>query len=206
MGADDGDIIEKGDIDARAAMRRPSFAKKFRDPEILLHNLRRASLYLFLYELLWSSVVDEVCAFFFTTQYQPQLSHAQHAYATSVLAKHKKMFEASTIWLKEQGALTSTDVSELQRLRAHRDQIAHDLPRLLMRSRQNVSNVKLRKAIALLKKIDNHWCRLRFERDSTNRCWKFLLGMTERVMVAQRAAEEVLAEFHLHRHDAHAGR
>jgi len=42
------------------------------------------------------------------------------------------------LWLADQGVFDESDVAELQRIREHRDQIAHELPALMMDPAFNV--------------------------------------------------------------------
>jgi len=54
------------------------------------------------------------------------------AYDAEVLSRHNKVYEASCLWLADQGVFDEADVAELQRIREHRDRIAHELPSLMV--------------------------------------------------------------------------
>jgi hypothetical protein len=49
-----------------------------------------------------------------------------------VLARHKSRFEASLLWLVEAGAVTVAEVDGVRSLREYRNEIAHELPRMLV--------------------------------------------------------------------------
>ena len=73
------------------------------------------------------------------------------------LNNNKNIYYSSCLWLKENGVITENDVVELQKIRLHRNKIAHELPKLLIDSEHEV-NLDLFEAIKkLLTKIEQWW-------------------------------------------------
>lgn len=54
------------------------------------------------------------------------------SYRTKVLVRHKSVFEASLAWLIEAKALTVEQAAQVRAIKKHRDEIAHELPNLLL--------------------------------------------------------------------------
>lgn len=101
-------------------------------PERITANLQNAAMYLVAYELLRRSIVDELQAFYLVGMPGITAPGMEREYQEEVSNRHKKVYEASCLWLADQAVFDESDVAELQRIREHRDQIAHELPALMM--------------------------------------------------------------------------
>lgn len=101
-------------------------------PERITANLQHAAMYLVAYELLRRAIVDEVKGFYMVGFSGEQWRYDEDGYEAAVLSRHKKVYEASCLWLATQGVFEKEDVAELQRIREHRDRVAHELPSLMV--------------------------------------------------------------------------
>jgi hypothetical protein len=101
-------------------------------PEEITANLQLAAMYLVAYELLRRAIVDEVKGFYMVGFSGETWRYNDDEYDAEVLSRHKKVFEASCLWLANQGVFEESDVAELQCIREHRDRIAHELPSLMV--------------------------------------------------------------------------
>lgn len=95
-------------------------------------NLQNAAMYLVAYELLRRSIVDELKAFYLVGMPGITSPDLQREYKEEVSCRHRKLYEASCLWLADQGVLDEAAVVELQRIREHRDKVAHELPSLMV--------------------------------------------------------------------------
>lgn len=144
----------RGPIDPRV---RDSWLK-LTTPEVLSSNLIRAALFLVAWELLKSSLVGKLRAFF-STEYQDGEWKVSDAYKTNVLARHKNALTASCLWFKEMGALTDDDLRKLEEAREYRNAIAHNLPEFLGSFDRNIEDDQLTRVQELLVKVDRWWIR-----------------------------------------------
>ena len=94
----------------------------------LLHNLILCSLYLAAYELLKSSVIDHLKNFFSDCSQDGKRQLGQDYGKHVSVLNPKDSFHASCLWFKQNGALNDDDLAELERIRKHRNAIAHELP------------------------------------------------------------------------------
>lgn len=129
---------------------------KIQKPDLIKKHLKIASLYLAGYELLKSSIIDDVKDFFIVSDYNAE-----------VVQKHKKLFEASCLWLAKVGAISQNDVIELQSIREHRNKIAHDLPTLLIDDEYNIDISLLRKMKYYIDTIGKFWVKLYTDADQS---------------------------------------
>lgn len=102
-------------------------------PASVKRRLTRAALFLMAYELMKGEIVDKVKNFYLvgfddsgpTTSPDYNLRVPQEKGDTD-------RFKASCRWLIEAGALQDAHFEELQALRRQRNELAHELPRLVM--------------------------------------------------------------------------
>lgn len=131
---------------------------KFLNPPTLRENLIRASLFLTAWETLKSAVVDHVKGFF-AVGWDDAGEHASPEYQAKVLSLDKSPLTASLLWFKQMGAITDTDIALVDRLRQHRNELAHDLPKFLATVEYEVNVNLLRELVALVAKVDRWWIR-----------------------------------------------
>lgn len=132
--------------------------EKFLDPDTLKMNLIRGSVFLSSYELLKSAIVDNPHGFFNMAQTPPVSDTAE--YKSEVLALNPKdRFNASCLWFKKMDAIDDADIEIIQEIRAHRNNIAHELPNFLIDSHFAVNMQLLDSIQFMLAKIERWWIR-----------------------------------------------
>ena len=116
-------------------------------------NLMTAAIYLAAYELLKSSIIDDVKGFWVSVEATGE-SKMLEAYRNEVLMLDQSVFVASCKWLQSMEALSDKDIKDLLDIRNHRHQIAHELPELLVDDEVNINIKYLFNIQKLLNKID----------------------------------------------------
>lgn len=105
------------------------------DPDVIRSNLVRAGLFLAGWELLKSEIQKKVREFYMVDLDDGPIS-AQR-YASQVLALDSgpetgKVFRASLLWLIDGGAISEIQAARIRQMREHRNEIAHELPKILV--------------------------------------------------------------------------
>lgn len=72
---------------------------------------------------------------------------------------HRDILRASCLWLQQNGALSAEDVAEIDVIRQHRNQIAHELPELLSDVDRDINLDFLQSIQRLLRKTEIWWIR-----------------------------------------------
>lgn len=129
--------------------------EKLLNPDILKRNLIVASLYLSAYEILKGAVIDQPKSFF--TDFTSQDLKSSKKYKAEVRSLHKDEFQASCLWHVSNDIITSAEFDEIQVLRRHRNEIAHELASFLIDIDKEVNIQYLRAILRLLTKIDRWW-------------------------------------------------
>lgn len=102
-------------------------------PENVAVELVRAGCFLTAYELIKTQVVDAVHDFFWCGFEDGNNLYDEATYQRDVRSRDpKSKYRASCLWLIEMQALTVEQVETLERIHAHRQEIAHELPELLV--------------------------------------------------------------------------
>lgn len=119
-------------------------------------NLVYAGLFLVAFELVKELVTRRVKGFYANTTFGPGMPF--DSYERDVLSRAKNEFEASLLYLRDHfEAIVSEDVLAIQALRKHRNDIAHELPRMLP-SMDPLENEKLLvRARESLFRLSNFW-------------------------------------------------
>ena len=137
-------------------------AKKFLNPERVKSNLVLSSLYLSAYELLKSAIVGNIENFFtfgFDADGKPIVDKQ---YDEEIRKVNRDSLRASCFWVEKNGAVSHDEVEQIFQLRNHRNQIAHELPRLLIDSELNLNVDYFVRVRRLLEKVEVWWI-LNFE-------------------------------------------
>ncbi|MBW4460991.1 MAG: hypothetical protein KME47_12255 [Nodosilinea sp. WJT8-NPBG4] len=129
---------------------------KFLNPESLRGNLIAASIFLTAYELLRTSIIDRIRDFF-TYEFNEHGGVVSEDYRSKVLSLDKSPLRASLLWLKEISAICDTDIELIDRIRKHRNELAHDLPKFIVNSDAEINIDLLESIYELLTKIDRWW-------------------------------------------------
>ena len=120
--------------------------------EVLKDNLAKAGLYALAYELLKNSIIERPKSFFAMGG-----TGSDDHYRAEVLSRHPNTLIASCLWFQENGAITEEDAREVLQFREHRNEIAHELPNVLLNPEVQVDENKLIRLFQLLWKIDRWW-------------------------------------------------
>jgi hypothetical protein len=78
-------------------------------------------------------------------------------YKNEVTKVHKDLLHASCLWLQRNGAITEDDLRKIESIRRHRNQVAHELPRLLIDGDINLNLGYFLQIRELLEKIELWW-------------------------------------------------
>ena len=129
---------------------------KLLNPDVVKSNLILSSLYLTAYELLKDAIIDNLRGFF-SFDYKDGKAVPDEQYKDQVTRAHKDLMHASCLWLQYNGVITESDVEEIENIRKHRNQIAHELPKLLVDADLNLNVGYLVQIRELLEKIEVWW-------------------------------------------------
>ena len=134
--------------------------------ESMTRTLVRAGMLLSAYELIKLQVIDGVRDFFWTGQVDDDGNREYDpGYETDVKARDKSLFKASCSWLVEMDALTQDQASALEDVRVHRNEIAHELPKILIDPDFEVNVGVLVDATICLRRLDVFWGRISMDTD-----------------------------------------
>lgn len=129
---------------------------KFLNPDTVKSNLILSALYLAAYELLKDAIIDNLRAFF-SFEYRDGRAIPDKRYKKEVVGIHKDLLYSSCLWLKRHEVITEQDVEEIQNIRKHRNQVAHELPKLLGDADLNINVGYFLRIRELLEKIEIWW-------------------------------------------------
>lgn len=125
--------------------------KKLLDRRTLRANLINASLYLAAWELLEDAVIKQIKQFYLLGDNDNKTLFAK--YNDAVLSRHKYEFRASLLWFLEMGAIDASDLDLTDRLREHRNEIAHSLPQIAA-SDKEIDLDLFKSIVELVEKLD----------------------------------------------------
>jgi hypothetical protein len=125
---------------------------EFLNSDTIKNNLMISALYLTAYELLRSAIIDNIKQFFLFGGEVPD-----EQYKNEVTRVHKDLLHASCLWLQGNNVITEEDLRKIENIRRHRNQIAHELPKLLLDGDNNLSLGYLLQIRELLEKIELWW-------------------------------------------------
>ena len=140
-------------------LRDPSVLEFKLLPESVALSLMRAATMLTGWEFIHSNIVRAVKDFFMVG-FDKEEYHYDDGYERDVLSKvgnGSTIFDASTAWLVEMEALTQDDVSLLREIRAHRNDIAHEMAKYLVDPGQDVSVDLLLRARGIIQRLGQFW-------------------------------------------------
>ena len=126
------------------------------DPDFIKKNLTLSGLYLVAYEQLQGAIIDNIREFF-SFELQDGKPVPNEQYHEEVTSLHANLLHASCLWLTDHGVLTEGDMGDIERIRDHRNEVAHELLTLLGESDLDVNMERFLQIRALLKKIELWW-------------------------------------------------
>jgi len=144
-----------------------ALAKKLH-PDTIRSNLVRAGLYLAGWEMLKSEMQNKVREFYTVDVGGP---YSARRYAEKVLAldsgKEKgKIFRASLLWLVETAALTEAQAERIRQMLDHRNEIAHEMPKVLVDDgHAGVDVALLREMRDIIAALGVFWGRIEIDTD-----------------------------------------
>jgi len=153
-------------------------------PNIIRTNLLLSSLYLTAFETLKMAIVEGVKDFFilqtavsdeaekemlkslqkelverFKESYQREVDEYEKEVGISIDDRDRLGLIPSCKWLQRQDVLSETEINEIKAMRDHRNEIAHELPKILIGKGFDIELEHFQKMRALIHKIDVFWLR-----------------------------------------------
>ncbi len=114
--------------------------------EKLTQNLAYAGFILVAFELVKSMIVSPIKLFYIDITFGEGMPFK--TYEQDVLSRHKNQFEASLLYLRDfMEAIDAEDLTAIQELRKHRNELAHNLPK-------TIKNIEINKYLQLLDKTN----------------------------------------------------
>src|SRR3989344_2499538 len=130
--------------------------KKMTDPQIMRKNLLMGALFISTYEVLQMILVENLLGFFGDCEEVKGEWRAvpNKNYNENVTTGTKDKFKASARWFRDEDVITEDDYQVILKIRKHRHDIAHQLPRLLIDADFEVDTSLLIEAKKMIHKID----------------------------------------------------
>ncbi|WGJ15602.1 hypothetical protein QEV83_04855 [Methylocapsa sp. D3K7] len=123
-------------------------------PENVRHHLTHVGLILLAFELVKELVIVRVKNFFADIVFGDGLPFK--TYEDDVLARHKDVFEASLLYLRDHfEAISADEMDAIQGLRQYRNRVSHELPQLIVDMVPAQNELMLEKARACLFRLSN---------------------------------------------------
>ena len=136
-------------------------------PESLKETFFRAGCFLCAYELIKLEVVGKVHDFFWRGfDDEGRKLYDDPRYQRDVLSRNpKSRYQASCGWLIDMGALTAEQVTILEQIHMHRQQIAHEMPNLLLDPDIEVKTDLILAAADCVRALGVFWGRMTVDAD-----------------------------------------
>lgn len=129
---------------------------KFLNPDSLKGNLIAASLFLAAYETLKYSIVEQ-SRNFFMHGFDKNNKLFNDNYYNNILSLDKNPLQASLLWLKNLGVFGEDDLSLVNQIREHRNDLAHNLQNFVLDADKKINVQLLESIYELTTKIDRWW-------------------------------------------------
>ncbi|MDM4014890.1 hypothetical protein [Roseiconus lacunae] len=129
--------------------------EKFLDPGTLRSNLIACSLFIVAWETFCRTSIDNLHGFY-NFGVDPELGESEN-YRSRVLDRHKSRLMASLLWFQEMGAIDQDDLNLVKRIKDHRNEIAHELPKYLCQAGHEIDVELFGKLTDLISKIGRWW-------------------------------------------------
>lgn len=166
---------------SKSAKRRQTRidSSKVFTPNILRINLLLSSLYLTSFEILKTAIIEGVKDFFiyqepssddnlkeslraidpslvehFQDSYQEEVNEYEKEVGIKLDDRDKLGLIPSCKWLQRQGVLSEEEVEEIRKIRDHRNEIAHELPELLVGEGFDIQLEHFQRIRTLIHKVD----------------------------------------------------
>ena len=130
--------------------------ERFLNPDTLRQHLIFSSMFISAFEILKDSIVDHIKNFYING-FDGADWKIDPEYKNEVLDRSKSPIYASLDWLKEHEAIDQSDIDAFDNVRKCRNEIAHQLPRLLSEG-LGAKNIEMfGEMVRILKKIEVWW-------------------------------------------------
>jgi hypothetical protein len=130
--------------------------ERFLHPEALRTNLIVASLFISAFEMLKETIIERIKEFFCSGFDENGLIISPR-YQEKVLSKNRSRLFASLQWLKEQQVINDNDITTFEQIKETRNQLAHEIPRLLSDGLPEEWPNRFSDLISLVGKIEQWW-------------------------------------------------
>lgn len=130
--------------------------EKVLHPEALRSNIITASIFSIAFEMLKASIIEKIEMFYLDGFGESGASISQD-YKEEVLSLNKSPLYASLIWLEQRGAIDADDREIFERLKRHRNTLAHEILKFASEGVPFDVAESLGDMISLLNKIEIWW-------------------------------------------------
>lgn len=130
--------------------------EEFLNPAILRSKLISASIYLAAFQMLKDSIVDRLKSFY-TFGFDENGDRVDPQYEHEVLGRNRSTLYASLSWLAERGVIEQIDLDTFEKLKACRNDIAHNMPQLALPGSESAHLALFPDLITLLNKVETWW-------------------------------------------------
>jgi hypothetical protein len=118
--------------------------------------LVQASLVITSYELLKTSIIDEIQTFF-ADEWREGVWLDSDEYQREVLRDGMSRLAGSLAWLQRNDVLTADQVSSFERLRAERNRLTHELADVLLSPAKDVDTSVISAAVEIAESLGRFW-------------------------------------------------
>jgi hypothetical protein len=145
--------------------------EKVSNPILIKRNLLIASLFITSFEILRNTIIDKIKGFLclnleinnnglnnfkISKEYKKQILERNIPFVNKK-NKDYHLFISSCLWLKDNNIINENDMDDLEKIRNHRNKIAHEPLKLLVDDNVNINLELLNKSKELLAKIEKRW-------------------------------------------------
>ena len=131
---------------------------KFLDADTLKNNLVGSAMYIVSFEIMRNSILDHLRGYY-TRGYSDGKRVFSERYKSEVLALHKSPLTASLLWFKKNGVVDDDDIDAVDRIREHRNLLAHELPKIITDCDYEIDFSLYTNIQEIVAKIDRWWVR-----------------------------------------------
>ncbi|MEV3810446.1 hypothetical protein [Aeromonas allosaccharophila] len=130
--------------------------EKLTNPKKLRENLMSASVYISSYEMCRDFIISKPRDFF-TDHCGINGETLSEEYSKEVMSFNQSPLKASLLWFKEQDAINDLDIEAIEKAIAHRNEIAHNLPKFISEPDHEVDASIFNRMLEVTNKIGVYW-------------------------------------------------
>lgn len=128
------------------------------DPDAIRAELVKAGLLCVAFDILRDQLEQKLRGFF-ADSFRGWDPLPSDEYRGEVLTRHKSSFMASALWYVDQGVLVADDIPTIERIRSHRNDVAHSLPNYLFDPANRIKVEILEAAKRYIDIVSKYWVR-----------------------------------------------